>query len=316
MAIELTFGVQADPAEQPQWAAFARRVEQLGFDRLVVADHPASGSAPFVALAAAASVTTRLQLGSYVVNAGAWEPVALASQVATLDVVSEGRALLGIGAGHTPAEWLMRGVPYPSPGARIDRMIELVEATQRLLRHDEVSVDGAHVTLVDARLDAPRPVQDPVPLLVGGNGRRVLTYAAEHADVVGMSGLGRTLEDGHRHEVRWAEDDITRSVELVHAAADAVGREPRLEALVQYVELTDDAEAAAAKLAERIAGLTVEQVLAAPFVWMGTADEIAADLHRFHDRWGISSYVVRANAVDAAHDVLARLRPGDTSAST
>jgi probable F420-dependent oxidoreductase len=269
-----------------------------------------------VALAAAASVTTRLQLGSYVVNAGAWEPLALASQVATLDVVSEGRALLGIGAGHTPAEWLMRGVPYPSPGTRIDRMIELIEATQRLLRHDEVSVDGAHVTLADARLDAPRPVQEPVPLLVGGNGRRVLTYAAEHADIVGMSGLGRTLEDGHRHEVRWAEDDITRSVELVHAAAQAVGREPRLEALVQYVELTDDAEAAAAKLAERIAGLTVEQVLAAPFVWMGTADEIAADLHRFHDRWGISSYVVRANAVDAAHEVLAKLRPGDTSVST
>ena len=70
MAGDVTIGVQADPAVQPGWVAFARRVEDLGFDSLLVADHPGSGSAPFVALAAAAAVTDRIALGSYVLNAG------------------------------------------------------------------------------------------------------------------------------------------------------------------------------------------------------------------------------------------------------
>jgi probable F420-dependent oxidoreductase len=307
MATYVSIGVQADPSEQPEWAAFARRVEQLGFDGLLVADHAGSGAAPFVALAAAAAATERLRLGSYVVNAGVWEPIALASQIATLDLVSGGRAALGVGAGHTPAEWFMRGLPYPHAGARVDRMIELVDATRRLLLSEEVTVAGAHVTLDGARLDAPQPLQRPIPLLVGGNGRRVLRYAAEHADVVGLSGLGRTLEDGHRHEVRWSTEEIDRQIDHVNSAARAAGRAPGLEALVQHVELTDDAEAAARQLVSRVRGLTVDQVLTAPFVWVGTPAEIADRIRSHRDRWGITSYVVRAAAVAAVHEVLAEL---------
>jgi len=95
-----------------------------------------------------------------------------------------------------------------------------------------------------------------------------LRYAAEHADVVGLSGLGRTLEDGHRHEVRWAPEQISAAIDHIHDDANAAGRDPKLEALVQHVELTDDAEVAARKLTTRLPGLTVEQVLAAPFVWL------------------------------------------------
>jgi probable F420-dependent oxidoreductase len=307
MAGNVTIGVQADPAEEPEWGAFARRVEELGFAGLVVADHPGSGSAPFVALAAAAAVTDRLQLGSYVANAGAWEPIALASQIATLDVLSAGRALLGVGAGHTPTEWTMRGLPYPSPAERVERMVELVETTRRLLLGEETTFTGAHIALQGARLEAPRPIQQPVPLLVGGNGRRVLRFAAEHADVVGLSGLGRTLEDGHRHEVRWAPEQIVESIGHVHEAAHAAGREPELEALVQHVEITDDAQAAARQLTDRVSGLTVEQVLAAPFVWVGTADEIASQLRDHLQRFGISRYVIRAAAVESARQVLSNL---------
>ena len=205
-------------------------------------------------------------------NAGTWEPIALASQVATLDVLSGGRAVLGVGAGHTPAEWLMRGLPHPSPSERVDRMIELADATRQLLLGEEITFTGAHVTLRGARLDAPQSVQRPVPLLVGGNGRRVLRYAAAHADVVGLSGLGRTLEDGHRHEVRWAPDDINESIDHVHAVAQAAGRQPKLQALMQYVEI---------------------------------ADELRSHLRR----WGIAGYMVRAAAVDSACEVLDHLSP-------
>lgn len=308
MASDVSVSVQAAPVGAADWRGLAQRVETLGFDGLLVADHPGSGPAPFVALGAAAAVTERIRLGTYVVNAGAAEPLALASQVATLDLVSGGRALLGVGAGHTPAEWRMRGVPYPDGAARVERMIELVGSTRRLLAGEEVTFAGAHIRLDQARLAEPEVVQRPIPLLIGGNGRRVLGYAAEHADIVGLTGLGRTREDGHRHDVRWSPTQIDERIELVRRSAQAAGRTPALEALVQHVELTDDAEAAAAELAAEVPSLTAAQAMAAPFAWIGTVAQIATELREHHDRWGIDRYVIRSGAIDAAHAVLTELR--------
>jgi probable F420-dependent oxidoreductase len=307
MADELTARVQAVPTGATAWVRLARRIESLGFKGLLVADHPGSGPAPFVALAAAAAVTERIDLGTYVANAGVWEPLALASNVATLDVVSGGRAILGVGAGHTPAEWSMRGLPHPDGADRVARMVELIDTTRQLLAGEQVTFAGEHVTLAEARLAEPRTIQRPVPLLIGGNGHQLLRYAAQQADVVALSGLGRTLDDGHRHEARWSEDRIARSVAHVRAAAAEADRTPALEALVQHVELTDTPREAAAALAARVEGLSPDDVLAAPFAWVGTASEIADQLLEHRDRWGITRYVVRETALDAAHDVLAEL---------
>jgi probable F420-dependent oxidoreductase len=219
--------IQASPKDQATWLALATEIERSRLDGLYVADHPGSGPAPFVALAAAAAVTDRIRLGTCVVNAGMWEPVALASAVATLDVVSDGRAVLGVGAGHTPGEWIATGRPYPSPGERVDRMVELIDATQALLRGDTVSRRGDHVILVDATLAGPRPEQDRIPLLVGGNGARVLRFAARRADIVGVTGLGRTLADGHRHEVDWSTAGLDRIAGIIASASGGSGRRPR-----------------------------------------------------------------------------------------
>lgn len=308
MDAPITLSVQAAPTGSPAWETFAQRCERSGFASLSVADHPGTGPAPFVALAAAGAVTSDLQLGTYVVNAGTWEPLALASEVATLDLVSAGRAVLGVGAGHTPAEWTMRGREYPSARERVEHMIELIEVTRRLLDGEVVSFRGRHVRTVDAYLEKPRPVQGSIPLVVGGNGRRVLHYAAQHADVVALSGLGRTLPDGYRHEVDWATDRIDERVELVHLAAEAVGRTPTLEALVQRLEITDDAQGAATELAEQLNGVSADDLLAAPYVLFGTVEEIAAELRHHQRRWGISRFVVRAGVVDAAETLFRYLR--------
>jgi len=106
--------VQASPRDRASWLGLARDVEAAGFHALYAADHPGSTASPFVALAAAAAVTERIQLGTCVVNAGVWEPLALASEAATLDVVSGGRAVLGVGAGHTPREWTATGRRFPT----------------------------------------------------------------------------------------------------------------------------------------------------------------------------------------------------------
>lgn len=282
----------------------AGEVERRGFDGLYVGDHPGSGPSPFVALAAAAAVTERITLGTCVLNAGMWEPVALASEVATLDVVSGGRAALGVGAGHTPAEWTSTGRPYPSPGARVERMVELVDVTRALLRGEPVTHRGNHFTLVDAVLSDPRPSPNAVPLMVGGNGTRVLRFAAQHADVVGVTGLGRTLTDGHRHEVDWSPSALGRIVEIVRSVAESSGRHPELEALVQHVEVTDDAPAVAARLTARVPGASVDDLLGAPFVWIGTVEEIGAKLDAHRSRLGIERYVVRAPAISQVCEII------------
>lgn len=302
--VSVRVSVQASPRDRASWLALAAQVERAGFDGLYVGDHPGSGPAPFVALAAAAAVTERIQLGTCVLNAGVWDPLALASEVATLDVVSGGRAMLGVGAGHTPQEWTSSGRPYPSPGARVDRMVELVHATHALLRGESVSCRGTHFTLVDATLADPRPVRDRVPLMVGGNGTRVLRFAAQHADVVGVTGLGRTLADGHRHEADWSPSGLGRIIEIVSSAAEASGRRPRIEALVQHVEVTHDAPAAAARLTAHVPGASINDLLSAPFVWIGTVEEIREKINEHQTGLDIERYMVRAPAITQVCDIL------------
>jgi len=300
----IAVSVGAHPEDAASWLALARRVDAGGFATLYTADHPGSETSPFVALAAAAAVTERVALGTCVVNAGLWEPIALASEVATLDVVSGGRALLGLGAGHTPAEWEAVGRTIPSAGARVDRLEQVVAVVPRLLAGDEVTVDGPHIRATAATLAKPRPVQDPVPLMIGGAGRRVLALGAREADVVGVTGLGRTLADGHRHTVRWTEAELEASFGGLNAAIAAAGTAPAIEALVQHVEVTDDPEAAAARLAEKIGDVDPVHLLDVPYVWLGPIDAIVAQLRRHRERWGIDRYVVRVAALDPATEIL------------
>jgi probable F420-dependent oxidoreductase len=296
--------VQAGPKGPASWVELARAVETGGFHALYAAHHPGSSPSPFVALAAAAAVTERIELGTCVVNAGVSEPLALASAVSTLDLVSNGRAILGVGAGHTPQEWTSSGRPFPSAGDRVARMIELVEATSALLEGGTTSYDGEHFRLVDAVLDDPRPVRNPVPLLVGGNGDRVLRFAGRNADVVGITGLGRTLADGHRHEVDWSPEAVRRSIRTIRSAAGSDREGPEIEALVQAVVVTEDARASAEDLTKLIPGASVEDLIEAPFVWIGTVDEIATKLQNAQQGLGVSGYVIRSAAMADAQLVI------------
>ncbi|WP_034213771.1 LLM class flavin-dependent oxidoreductase [Actinoplanes subtropicus] len=265
-----TFSLQAKPTAAAEWLELARRAERAGFASLYVADHPGYGASPFVALAAAAAVTSRISLGSYVSNAGVREPALLASDVATLDVVSGGRAVLGIGAGHTPAEWAAVGRTRPDVRGRVDHCIEVAERTRAFLAEET-------------------RVQERVPLLFGGGNTRLLRWAAAEADLIGLSGLGRTLEDGHMHETRWRRDQIDAQVELC-------GDKPT-EALVQRFEVTDDAGATYAKWAEELHE-DESDLTAAPYAFAGTVDEITAKLRDIESRWGIARYAVRTFDVE------------------
>ena len=295
------FALQAQPTDAADWLDLARRAEAAGFDTLLAADHPGSCAAPFVALAAAAAVTTTLRLGSYVANAAVREPNLLATDVAPLDVVSGGRALLGLGAGHTPAEWDAIGRVRPGVRGRVDRCLAVAEATTRLLAGEQVTVNTPELTMINALLDKPRPVQERIPLLIGTANSRLLRWAGAHADIVGLTGFGRTKGDGHQHEARWRPADIDEQVGLARAGGDA-----SLEALVQQVQITDDAEVVLAEHAERLS-MSIDELRQVPFLLVGTADEIITAVRGHRERWGITRYAVRRPGLEALAPLLPRL---------
>ena len=142
MAEPLSFAVQAAPTTADDWAVLARRVEAEGFASLCVADHPGSTVSPFVALGVAAAATSTVKLGTAVVNMGVREPLDVAADVATLDRLSNGRAELGVGAGHTPGEWTAIGRDCPPAPARIERLVEAIPLLRGLLAGETVDHAG------------------------------------------------------------------------------------------------------------------------------------------------------------------------------
>jgi probable F420-dependent oxidoreductase len=298
-------GLMSSAAE---WRDLAVEAERLGFAALYVPDHPGVTADPFAALASAASATSTLRLGTYVLNAGVRDPLAVATGAATVDLVSEGRMTLGLGAGHTPAEWTMAGRPYPSSAERVARLAEFVEIVDRLLKGEVVSFHGQFLSVDDAYLLTPRPIQSRVPLLIGGNGKRLLSVAGKTADIISLTGLGKTLEDGHRHAADWSRESIDERVRTIGEAGRTGRGAPVLDALVQHLEVTDQADVAAERSAHMAPGLTSSDVMGAPYALIGTIDEIVDQLRGYRDRWGFRSYVLRSSDMKAAAPIVARMQ--------
>lgn len=162
------------------------RVEGLGFDWISVWDHfyasDGIGLEAVATHAALACDTTRVRCGCLVYCAGYRHPAVLANALATIDHLSGGRADVGLGAGWSIPEYQAFGIPYGSNKERLDLLEESVQCVRSLL-HDEVTdFQGHHFALTDARCD-PRPVQERLPVWVGGGGeKRTLRIVAEHAD--------------------------------------------------------------------------------------------------------------------------------------
>jgi probable F420-dependent oxidoreductase len=300
---DIVVSVQAAPVDLHSWLSLARRLESSGFQGLLIGDHPGSGASPWPALGSAAAVTRTLRLGTYLVQGGVREPVHVAADAATLDILAPGRVLLGVGAGHTPREWADIGQERPGPRQRAERLAEFATAVAALLRGQSVTREGGYLGLRESRLE-DLPVGEGVALAVGGGHPLILRAAARHADVVALSGLGRTLPDGHHHEVRWSRADLDRQLRIVGEEARLAGNRPAVEALVQVVEATEDRTAAIEALSATFPGATTQDLARTPFVLVGSHEEMAAQLLAQAEELGITRYVVREAAVPVLERVL------------
>ena len=156
----------------------------MGYTALYLPDHFGDQPGPIAALMAAADATTRLRIGSLVFDNDYRHPVVLAKEAATLDLLSDGRLDLGLGAGWLVSDYEQAGIPYDSAGIRIDRLAEAVTIVKGLFTGEEFSFSGKYYT-INGLEGLPRPVQKPhPPILLGGGGRKMLTLAAREADIV------------------------------------------------------------------------------------------------------------------------------------
>ena len=286
----LRFGFQIT-SDRADPVASGRRAEELGFDVVLTSDHVGPGWSPMPTLAAIATATSTVRLGTFVLNVGMRNPVQLAWEAATLDRLSAGRFELGLGAGHTPHEYAETGIALgPAAGRKAD-LAEQVEVIRRLLDGETVDYDGAHHQLRGANVG--RPTQPRVPILVGGNGAALLDHAGRHADIIGLQGLGRTLADGHSHEAKWSPEHLDVQIAQIRAGAGARFDDIELNALVQFVVVTDDAEAALDEVCTRDPVLERDHLRESPYILIGSVDEIVDKLCVCRERWGITYFAVR-----------------------
>jgi probable F420-dependent oxidoreductase len=297
------FGLQVRPASADELRETARAAEAAGFDVLSTADHVSEGWAPLVPLMAATDCTTRLRVCPLVLNNDFHHPVHLAREVASLDHLSGGRFELGIGAGHAFTEYAAIAQRFDPPAVRKLRLFEAVHILRKLLDGETVTFNGVYYQLDNVR--TKRALQSHLPFLVAVNGRQALMHAARSADIIGLFGLGRTLTDGQRHEVRWEAERLDRTVQYIREQAGERAEQLEFNALVQTVTITDDRRAAAEAVAERIETLDVRDALVTPFLALGTHDQIADHLRMCRERWGITYFTVRDLAGFAP--VIARL---------
>lgn len=285
--------VMAPATSRAEWVARARAAEGEGYATFQVSDHfDRSPAAPLIVLAAVAQATSTIRLGTLVLANDFRHPAVLAKELATLDVICDGRLEIGLGAGWMPADYAVSGIAFDAPGRRVSRLAETVDILRATLAGgDPVTLVGDHYA-VDGLRSVPSPLQRPrPPLLIGGGRRRVLSLAGRQADVVSVNmdvGEGRL---GPRATRSAFADATEEKLGWVHAAAGA--RRPELHLIAYWAQLTDrPEEVAARRIAAQQLDLTPAELLASPHCLIGSRSQLTDRLQELRGRWGFSYVTV------------------------
>jgi probable F420-dependent oxidoreductase len=270
-------------------------------------DHFQDQWGPLVALTVAVEATTTLRVGTLVFDNDYRHPVVLAKELATLDLATEGRVEVGLGAGWKRTDYDEAGIEYDRPGVRIERMAEALDVMRALWTSEApVTFDGTHYAIHGA-VGTPRPHHPGgPPVCIGGGGRRVLSLAARVADIVSVNA---TLTAGELGEDTAASAMPSAFDEKVGWVREAAG--PRLDAIelqchCPFVIVTDDRDAIGERMAGAF-GLTAEEAIGVPLVLLGTVDQLCETIQERRARYGFTYWIVPDDAMDALAPVVARL---------
>jgi probable F420-dependent oxidoreductase len=314
------FAVQAYTTESAAaWRETARVVETLGYSTLHLADHyigpgpalaatnhPVQSIAAVPAMAVAAEATTTLRVGCRVFCVDYHEPVVLAKELATLDLLSGGRIEAGLGAGWLAGEYEAMGIPFAAAGVRIDRLRAVVDLLRQCAADGEVKLDQGGV-FAQGFEAVPKPLQPGgVPIMIGGGSRRVLQLAGAEADIVslnfdnssgrvGVDGVGSSTAERTAAKLAWVREGAGERFDQLE-----------LEIGAYFVAVTDDPDAALRRLSGMF-DLPPVELERHPHVLVGSVGAICDELARRREEYGISYVTVGASVAADFAPVVSRL---------
>ena len=301
------FGVTASRAtSRTDWIDTVQAVEGAGYTSLLVSDHLWNQLGPIAAIATAAEHSS-LRVGTAVLAADFRHPLVLAKEAATIDLLSEGRLELGIGAGWLTEDYQQLGVEMDAPSVRIERLAEAVAILKQAFGSGEVAFDGRHYTVGPIQ-STPSPVQKPhPPFMIGGGGRRILELAAQQAQIVGIApNLNKGKADPSALGRERTLQAMSERVDIVRHAAQHRFAEIELSVVVIDGGVTADRDRQAEDLARRM-NITAAEVLVSPQILLGDVDEIVERLIELRERLGISYVIIGERAWRSLAPVVDRL---------
>jgi probable F420-dependent oxidoreductase len=304
MTRNFRFGVLISGAEsRAQWCDTARKVEDLGYSTLLIADHFGRQLAPIPALVSAADATRKLRVGTFVLDNDFRHPAALAKEAATVDLLTDGRLELGIGAGWNPADYRKTGLEFEPAGSRVSKLEEALHIVKAFFEGGSVTFHGRHYHLEG--LDAlPQPVQKPrPPIMLGAAGRRMLTMAAKEADIL-------NFPDRPSHGVSTAGNPalgITVEEQMAIVREAAGERYAHLELSSLCIPRITDQVADTIDGLAKLMQTTPRIVTAMPGALVGSLEAISEKLQANRERFDLSYPVVPGAALSDMAPVVARL---------
>jgi probable F420-dependent oxidoreductase len=301
------FGIQISHATSAaSWRERARKIEDLGYSTLFMPDHFGEELAPLPAMAIATAHTTTLRVGSLVFDNDYKHPAILAKEAATIDLLSDGRLELGIGAGWLKSDYDALGMAYDPPAVRVDRFEEAVQVIKHCFSGEKFSMPGEHYRITDYA-SWPVPAQKPgPPILIGGGGKRVLGVAGREADIVGINPnlrAGEINADAARDSLKEQTD---RKLQWVRDAAGARFDDLEIQMRFFVASITEDRMSMAEALAPAF-GVAPEAALESGAALVGSENEVIEQLLRRREQWGLSYVVLGDEQVEAFAPVVAKL---------
>ncbi len=306
MARKFRFAVQTSRGRtREEWTEKARKIEDLGYSTLFIPDHFEDQLAPVPALTAAAMATSTLRVGGLVFDNDYRHPLVFAKEMATLDVLSNGRVEVGIGAGWMKSDYDVSGIAYDRPGVRISRLDEALTVIRAMFGEEPVNFTGKHYTVTDYH-GLPKPVQQPPPILVGGGGKRVLSIAARKADIVGVN---FNLEPGAVNRQVMETGDAASTEEKIAWIREAAGdrfADLEINVTVFVSVVTDTRDAVVEQIAKGFA-MSPADALQSPHLLVGSVEQIVDALQERRDRYGFSYIAFSGDGFEALAPVVKRL---------
>ena len=321
----MEFGIQLSNMEPAEYRANAQAAEALGYDLIVFPDHlvnegperqydPKSKAFDHMVMAASViDATKKIRVGHLVLCNLFRHPAITAQSLMTLDRLSGGRIVAGLGTGWTETEFQMSGIPFPPITERLRMLDEAMTCILSLWKNERTTFDGEFYHFKDAIM-WPKPIQQPhPPIIVGGGGKGLLRLAAKYADYVNIiPDAGKAGHISIEQVKRMNDDSFREKIQFTRDEAKRFGRKPEAIKVSNFIFMATitDSSAATRQNAEVMAqmfGQTADQVLASPMVLIGTPDELIVELKRRAKTWG-TSQVIFTGAVGQDQKLMRDLR--------